>query len=804
MPPEDSSASQTPHTAHLSHPSMEESSQCVDTRSSDDQQDQLPTEKSELRLKKDHNSGESEDGDHSDDPVSDVDFSEFIPDPAGFSSDDSNHSRPATPVDEKPVLPTEEPQESGSPLCKPSDVGSPVKTKSVSPKKSSKIVVARNPNSKEKRANGRKNYCLFCFKPVTKLPRHLEAIHSDKPEVAVAFQYPKKSKERQKIWKRLINQGNFIHNKEVLKKGEGQLAARKRPNLTRQAQDFVHCLHCRGLFLKRYLWKHKWSCPDRVKNENKSEDKGRRILSLCAMEALDDLNMTDGLKNILSVMQYDDVARAIMDDPVVLQLGELFCKQHGSDEKKHEYIRQNIRQAARLVLEAQKASPMKKLEDFFVPSNFPHVVSSVKVLAGYDQERKTYKAPSLAVKLGYSLQKACAIVEANAVKRGDESAAESARKFLSVYQAKWSTNISSCALKTLRKTKLQKEKKVPLARDVKRLNSYLEKVHEAAETKLRGTTSTENYTALCKAVLARTILFNRRCAREVSHVELKDFMSRKKSSSQTGMDASVSEMERAMCGLFTRIDIRGKCGRTVPIFLKPSFESALELLVDVRKVCGVSEKNLYLFARTQGLSAYHGSNCIQRYARSCGAENPEVLDSKKIRKHYAEMIQMMNLDENEANQILGSTNRGQTLQQASDQHEGAGLQSNERLNQAASWDVNERSSSHRGPSTFHPQQAHGRGRGNERKTPQQRIQADSKGSKGKAVHRTWEKAEVEAVERHMMRFIKKHKVPQKDDCVDCLEAEPEALSTRTWKGVKDYVRNRITALKRTSKANKKL
>lgn len=60
----------------------------------------------------------------------------------------------------------------------------------------------------------------------------------------------------------------------------------------------------------------------------------------------------------------------------------------------------------------------------------------------------------------------------------------------------------------------------------------------------------------------------------------------------------------------------------------------------------------------------------------------------------------------------------------------------------------------------------------------------------------WREAEVQAVERHMMRFIDQHKIPQKNDCVQCLGAEPEALRARSWKGVKDYVRNRITALNR--------
>ncbi|XP_051980679.1 uncharacterized protein LOC127641950, partial [Xyrauchen texanus] len=45
----------------------------------------------------------------------------------------------------------------------------------------------------------------------------------------------------------------------------------------------------------------------------------------------------------------------------------------------------------------------------------------------------------------------------------------------------------------------------------------------------------------------------------------------------------------------------------------------------------------------------------------------------------------------------------------------------------------------------------------------------------KAPKRKWEDIEVKAIERHMMRFIKTCKVPGKQDCERCIEAEPEAL-----------------------------
>ncbi|KAG7999744.1 hypothetical protein GBF38_000001 [Nibea albiflora] len=60
----------------------------------------------------------------------------------------------------------------------------------------------------------------------------------------------------------------------------------------------------------------------------------------------------------------------------------------------------------------------------------------------------------------------------------------------------------------------------------------------------------------------------------------------------------------------------------------------------------------------------------------------------------------------------------------------------------------------------------------------------------------WQQTEVQAVERHMNRFITSCVVPGKSDCERCLNAEPEALKNRDWQNLKFYVYNRITAYKR--------
>ncbi|XP_026198993.1 uncharacterized protein LOC113150625 isoform X2 [Anabas testudineus] len=716
----------------------------------------------------------------------------------GHLSDESSHSDCSNSGDQSPTLSSKKRAKSESSLLKDKGVSPTKKIRTTdelnSSESSSEAVVLQTLNSKDD--SHKRNYCLFCSRSLTKMARHLERMHSDKAEVAAAFQYPKKSRERFNIWNKLINEGNFAHNKEVLKTGKGQLAVRKRPKKDTKATDFIHCLYCRGLYRKKFFFKHLTKCPEKKSQKSQNEKRiGRKSITVqCVLEALGDIGISDGFKSILCGMIYDDVTQAIIKDKLILQFGEQMFNYYGADAKKQGYIKQNLRHLGRLVLEAAKTTPLKNLEEFFYLSSFRHVVSAVNVLAGYDSESKTYRIPSLALKLGYHLQKACSIVKDNAVKRGDDSLAKSARKFLGMYEKKWNKLISSGALTTLKETKLITDKKVPLVQDVKRLYFHVENAHLLAEKQLRQTPSAENYSALTKAILARTVLFNRRKGLEVSSIQISQFLSRKKSDVLDDMDISVSDLERTMCSVFTRVDIRGTNGRMVPVILKPSFVSALELLLDVREKCDIPSQNPFLFARPSALSAYSGTQSIGIYVKECGAKNPEALTLRKMQRHYGKMLQLMNLDENEAYQILGPNNQVQALRQNSDLE----LDDMEMISGGFHNVDNGEIQGDQGPHKLFTSQVN-EAYGDTKKTVKSRNKGSEHMDKKK-----WKEAEVRAVERHMMSFIQGHKVPQKSDCFQCLEAEPHALKSRTWKGVKNYVRNRITALERQSGSSKAL
>ncbi|KAF3835904.1 hypothetical protein F7725_028462 [Dissostichus mawsoni] len=70
------------------------------------------------------------------------------------------------------------------------------------------------------------------------------------------------------------------------------------------------------------------------------------------------------------------------------------------------------------------------------------------------------------------------------------------------------------------------------------------------------------------------------------------------------MAECLTPLEKQMCDFFIRVEIRGKRGRGMPVLLKPSMVTAMELLAGTREMCGMNKENIYMFARPGALSAY--------------------------------------------------------------------------------------------------------------------------------------------------------------------------------------------------------
>lgn len=91
--------------------------------------------------------------------------------------------------------------------------------------------------------------CFFCEKMIANIARHLELAHKTEVEVATILVFPKKSKERRKMWEELVNKGDFAHNISVLEKGAGIMIPKKRSTKC-EIKDLIPCENCKAFYKK--------------------------------------------------------------------------------------------------------------------------------------------------------------------------------------------------------------------------------------------------------------------------------------------------------------------------------------------------------------------------------------------------------------------------------------------------------------------------------------------------------------------------------------------------------------------------
>ncbi|KAI3355954.1 hypothetical protein L3Q82_004240 [Scortum barcoo] len=496
-----------------------------------------------------------------------------------------------------------------------------------------------------------KTYCYICGKPQSKFTRHLKTHEKTNVDVARVLALPKDSKERKDMLTQLRNKGNYAHNTEVLANGTGLLKLRRQPKKDHNPQDYVHCMYCQAFYLRKDLWRHVRNCSS--KPAEGSAGPGRtRVLSLATMsESTLYQRISQGVWKLLTAMKDDDISAAVRSDFCILQLAQSFFNKHGQDPTKADYIRQKLREVGRLLLTLRRESSIYTLEDAVKPANFQLVIQAVKKVSGFDEEKHCYQTPSLALKLGHSLQKICDIIHCRALMADDNALIKSTQTFKTLYTTKWSELVSHTALTTLNEGHFNKPSTLPFTEDVQRLHQHLEKTADLASEVLEKTPTQQVYAELCKATLAKIILFNRRRGGEVAKMQLKSFLERDTTVLHTDVAAGLTKFEQKLCKHFSRVEIRGKRGRKVAVLLSPDMVDALTQLIRKRQECGVPEENTFLFARPHCLSPYRGQDCLRTYANECGAQNPELLRSTQLRKHVATLSQVLNLKNHELDQV---------------------------------------------------------------------------------------------------------------------------------------------------------
>ena len=356
--------------------------------------------------------------------------------------------------------------------------------------------------------------------------------HKGEDDVVQALSHRKNSSERKKNLTKLRLKGDYHHNMKILEIGGGELIVVRRPaeDETCTIDDFLPCEFCLG-FMKRWdLWKHQLACEFNPKPENEHGN-GKQQVQLKAKLMLAPTitgSEDEQLNRIISVMKHDPITKIVQKDPLIKAFGSFMIEKSGL--KDGQFISQKMRELGRLVegLMSVEENKNVQLSEFIKPEKFDTVVTAVRNIAGFNSENNKLEVsiPSLALKVGYSIQKCASILSGQALRTKDDLALKDSKNFQKLMRSEWECRVSHHSLATLHERKFNKVDVPPLAEDVTHLKNFVEQKIEEESKNLKASPTLKSWTSLAKLLLVRIVMLNKRRAGEASKLLLTSYNSR--------------------------------------------------------------------------------------------------------------------------------------------------------------------------------------------------------------------------------------------------------------------------------------
>ncbi|XP_053388364.1 uncharacterized protein LOC128551503, partial [Mercenaria mercenaria] len=209
-----------------------------------------------------------------------------------------------------------------------------------------------------KRVYAKSVYCMFCKNALqSKLKPHLEACHSDEKEVKEFRCLPLHSVERKMALKKILNEGNFLHNCEVLKAGKGTMIVSRRPNVKTgkvDASKFLPCEYCLAFLEEKWLWLHAKSCyfrPGNVVTEKNYKRNSKMIIEPFILRSHEEEEEIDSLISKMKETEQNPGLKDIcFQDVLIREFGLSLLHKLGTSEEQRVKDKDNVRTKMRCVV----------------------------------------------------------------------------------------------------------------------------------------------------------------------------------------------------------------------------------------------------------------------------------------------------------------------------------------------------------------------------------------------------------------------------------------------------------------------
>ncbi|KAJ8945463.1 hypothetical protein NQ314_009215, partial [Rhamnusium bicolor] len=207
---------------------------------------------------------------------------------------------------------------------------------------------------------------------------------------------------------------------------------------------------------------------------------------------------------VLDKMRVDEVSKTVIGDILICSYGESQLNRHKRVQLAT-MVSNKLRELDRLVLVLKEMTGLQRFLDVLKPEFFDNLVTATKVISGYDNSNKSFKAPSLARHMRTSLIQICDIATKMIIKKN---------RFFGIL-----------ALKDLNEKQWEKPKMFPLTSELMQFQKYvLYEADNACENIKSGKKQLNvHFRKLSECVMALTLLLNRKRIGEIQFLKLNTY-----------------------------------------------------------------------------------------------------------------------------------------------------------------------------------------------------------------------------------------------------------------------------------------
>ena len=481
----------------------------------------------------------------------------------------------------------------------------------------------------------------------SKLSRHIKKCHKDNERVKKALKLDRK--KRLDVFEAMKKEGIVEYNKREARKANPEYQGQR---ILRKYIDRLRCSVCNAFVSKRFFSYHKRYC---LKKNDTSKVFG---VPMCISDSDFPFKLSPKfLTEIVAKFRQDPVGNLCRVDKTILFVGSNLYKKLSIKVSKKSGVNKRVRHDMRTLSSLYLAFKSNELYqsthgssiDMFLPANFDIFTEAVEKVTNSEEE-ETMKS-SLVRDIFYLVQKSVKKLRAYYSMRENDELASQLERFLIgfldeqdsfLYAARY--NMEKARLVTTRKPSL-----LPIEEDVKAVRDYTLQIMKDLLSVFELWTS-HTFIELRNSTLTRLTLLNGRRGGEVGRLLLSEW---KEAEENNWIDSQrykqLSKGEKMLVDAMKITYMAGKGNRHVVSLLIPEDTvPALRKLTDmnVRKACGVSNNNKFVFASTQ-LSDYDASgwHAFKDVCSKLELKRPELMNATKNRHRVSTLYAALELPE---------------------------------------------------------------------------------------------------------------------------------------------------------------